>query len=118
MTYGKYERAENTHNYPYEIYAEPTRKLHRTLGLGSSMKAPSGPKKSYVPNILGSVFASLKVHLCSQFLILCYNILVMVFALLTMVPTLHSTARTKPAQLGDQSWQLRPARRRVRSRSR
>jgi hypothetical protein len=57
----KIEYAEDAHNYPYEIYAEPTRELHKILGLGSSIMIPSGPKKSYVPNVFTSTLGSLKV---------------------------------------------------------
>ncbi|KAG8774472.1 hypothetical protein FRC20_002375 [Serendipita sp. 405] len=48
-------------NYPYEIFAEPTRELHRTLGLISSMKGPAQgePKRSYVPSIIGTTFTSI-----------------------------------------------------------
>ncbi|KAG8832750.1 hypothetical protein FRC17_000760, partial [Serendipita sp. 399] len=48
-------------NYPYEIYAEPTRTIHRELGLITNIKGP-GPgekSKSYVPSLLGSTLSSI-----------------------------------------------------------
>jgi hypothetical protein len=54
--------AANANGYPYEIYAEPTRKLHGILNLISNIKgAPAGERKSYVPNIFSSTLASIGV---------------------------------------------------------
>jgi len=55
---------ETSNNYPYEVYAEPTRELHRTLGLGSNMKGPSAdePRKSYNPGVFRTVVTSLIVR--------------------------------------------------------
>lgn len=63
------------------------------------MKGATGPKKSYVPNILGSVFGSLKVRG-----ILLYHIFPLLSACANCVNGF--TARFNPAQLGDQSREL------------
>jgi hypothetical protein len=54
--------AANANGYPYEVYAEPTRELHRILNLISNIKgAPAGERKSYVPSMLVSTLASIGV---------------------------------------------------------
>ncbi|KIM32201.1 hypothetical protein M408DRAFT_20524 [Serendipita vermifera MAFF 305830] len=39
--------------FPYEIYAEPTRALHKTLGLMQNMAGPTGdePRRRYAKNV-------------------------------------------------------------------
>ncbi|KIM32199.1 hypothetical protein M408DRAFT_215331 [Serendipita vermifera MAFF 305830] len=56
---------ESSNAYPYEVYAEPTRDLHRILGLGSSMKGPTGdePRRSYAPSVVTTVIASIRYGL-------------------------------------------------------
>jgi len=55
------EYKNSSNHFPYEIYAEPTRELHRTLGLISNMKGPTGdqPRRRYIPSVTRTVVTSI-----------------------------------------------------------